>query len=695
MAVMKRSFLILFSAVLVLAGFAGVQTASAADSAEKTITILHTNDTHAKVGPKDGGMGFAKLATLVKELEADNPNTLLLDAGDTLHGTPFATVEKGESITQIMNKIGYDGMAAGNHDFNYGYDRLLELREMLEFPILSANVRYKKDETRLLKPYEVKEVDGVKIGIFGLSTPETHFKTNPKNVEGLDFTDPVKEAQEMVQVLKETEQVDVVVALTHLGIDASSTDTSIKVAEGAPGIDIIVDGHSHSTLVNGQEEGENTLIVSAGEHTKNLGVVQLTFDADNNLTDKNARLITQEEAANTAEDSDVKALIENIKKEQDGILSEKIGTTETLLDGVREHVRAGETNLGNLLTDAMIAATDADASITNGGGIRDSIQAGDITKGDVINVLPFGNFLVTKEFTGEQIKAALEHGTSDYPNVKGAFPHVAGMTFEIDLKAEKGNRVTNLTIDGKPAELAKTYTVATNDFMAVGGDDYTMFADGPLVNEYGALDEILIDYIKENSPINAKIEGRVAAALPFNDVSKTAWSRMFIADLYSKDLIKGTSATTFSPKAELTRVQFASMLVRALDLKATAKTPFTDISNFPKEIQDEIAAAFEAGLVKGVSATKFNPKASIKRYEMALMLERAYEYKTEADYKAKEDAPFTDISHLTDEAKEAIAAAYELQFVQGYGNNDFRPTGKASREEAAKVTSVFLNKVNN
>ncbi|GAE44113.1 bifunctional metallophosphatase/5'-nucleotidase [Mesobacillus boroniphilus] len=178
----KKGFITLASTLIVFSGFGAGFTASAEEVGSKKITILHTNDSHGRIdeGQYDG-MGFAKLSTLVKQYEALNPNTLLLDAGDTLHGTTFATLEKGESITKVMNEVGYDGMAAGNHDFNYGYQRLLELEEKMIFPVLSANVR-KQDGSLLLKPYEIKEVDGLKLGIFGLSTPETHYKTHPKTL---------------------------------------------------------------------------------------------------------------------------------------------------------------------------------------------------------------------------------------------------------------------------------------------------------------------------------------------------------------------------------------------------------------------------------------------------------------------------------------------------------------------------------
>ncbi|MCP1160552.1 MULTISPECIES: bifunctional metallophosphatase/5'-nucleotidase [Bacillus] len=516
MNILKKGFAVLTAAFVIGSGIGPAVSANAEESAAgtKKITILHTNDSHGRAVESDNdGMGFAKISTLVKKFESENPNTLLLDAGDTFHGTNFATLNKGDSIAEIMNKVGYDGMAAGNHDFNYGYQRLLELEKKVVFPVLSANVK-KQDGTRLLKPYEIKEVDGIKLGIFGLSTPETHYKTHPKNVEGLTFTDPAAEAREMVKELK-AQNVDAIIAVTHLGIDESSTDTSIKVAKEAPGIDLIVDGHSHSVLVEGLKGENDTLIVSAGEYTKNLGTVELTFDGKK-IVSKTAKLIKKEETADIVPDPAVEEVIKKIQSAQEEILSQVIGKTAVKLDGEREQVRGGETNLGNLITDAMVDVTGADMAITNGGGIRASIDAGDITKGDVITVLPFGNYIVTKKLKGLQIKAGIENGVSAYPDVKGAFPHVSGLTFAIDPSQPAGSRVHSMKIDGKAVDMNKEYVVATNDFMAAGGDEYTSFNDSPILNEYQALDEALINYIQKIGTVNAKVEGRVVSA-PLNE----------------------------------------------------------------------------------------------------------------------------------------------------------------------------------
>lgn len=472
------------------------------------ITLLHTNDTHGRADGSDG-MGFAKISALAHQFAADYPNTLLLDAGDTFHGTNFATLQRGESIANVMNRVGYDAMAAGNHDFNYGYERLLELEDMTIFPVLSANVK-REDGSRLLEPYVIKEVDGVKIGLFGLTTPETTYKTHPNNVEGLVFTDPAEEARHIVAEL--APQVDVIIAVTHLGIDASSTDTSIKVAKEAPGIDVIVDGHSHSTLVEGLQGDHDTLIVSAGEYTKNLGVVELILDEHNRIISKTAKLITEEDASDVDADPAIEQLINEVKADQESILSEVIGYSAVRLEGDREFVRTGETNLGNLITDAMLDITGADVALTNGGGIRASIEVGEITKGDVITVLPFGNFITTKEVSGADLKAALENGASAYPESKGAFAHVSGMTYKIDASLPAGNRVHSVMVNGEPLQLDRMYTLATNDFIAAGGDEYEMFVDSPITGEYPALDEALMAYIQKIGEVNAAVEGRIQAA---------------------------------------------------------------------------------------------------------------------------------------------------------------------------------------
>lgn len=496
------SLMVILSMVLTLvfAPVAGVY----ADENAVTITIIHTNDTHSRV---EAGIGFAKVAAKVKELKATNPNTLVIDAGDTFHGQTFSTISKGESIIKIMNTIGYDLMTPGNHDFNYGQGRLMELAKMAQFPIISANL-VKADGATLLEPYVIKEVGGLKIGIFGLSTPETAYKTNPKNVEGLTFANPVDTAKKIVAELL-AKEVDAIVAVTHLGIDKESIDTSYLVRDNVESIDLIIDGHSHSTLDKIDNEGKAVKIVSTGQYNDNLGIVNLNF-VDGELKAVESTSFASEEAATLEADADITAIIAETTEANKVITSVVVGKTDVELDGVREHVRGGETNLSNLITDAMLKASGADVAITNGGGIRASIKAGDITMEEIITVLPFGNYVIVKEYKGAQVLGALEHGTVNYPELAGSFAQVAGLTYTLDLNEEAGKRVKDVKINGAALDLEKTYKVATNDFMAVGGDGYTMLEEGNLVVELSGLDEVLIEYVQGLESIPATVQPRMA-----------------------------------------------------------------------------------------------------------------------------------------------------------------------------------------
>lgn len=511
------------------------------------ITIMHTNDTHSRVSEGDG-MGLAKVSSFIKELKQQNPNALVLDAGDTFHGQTIATLSKGESIANIMNTIGYDAMAPGNHDFNYGYERLAELDKITNFPILAANIK-KADGSDLFTPYIIKEIAGVKIGIFGLATPETTYKTHPDNVKGLAFKDPVEAAAEMVALLKD--QTDVIIALAHLGMDEASVDTSTRVAAEVEGIDLIVDGHSHTVLEQGKLIG-STMIVSTGEFDKNFGIVDLLV-TNGKVSDIQADLISKEEASVTVPDEAVKKAVDAITAEQAFILNQVVGKTSVDLEGAREKVRTGETNLGNLITDAMIAETGADCALTNGGGIRASIPGGDITKGQVITVLPFGNYIVTKKVPGSDIKAALELGTGSYPAALGGFPHVSGIRYTIDTTMTAGDRVVDITVKGQPLDLQKEYILATNDFMAVGGDNYTMFADNEILNEYCSLDEAVIEYILAKGTVSPALEARISVKEAAVAEVKEEYYIVKKGDWLSKIAIKFN--TTWQKLQELNKIK--------------------------------------------------------------------------------------------------------------------------------------------
>lgn len=474
--------------------------------------VMHVNDIHGRVDAgKYDGMGLARVSTMVKQTRAEDPNVLFLDAGDTIHGTVFAALTKGASVVRVMNEMGYDAMTTGNHDYNYGLDRIEKLQNTMNFPVLVSNLTYKDTGEKAFKPYTIKTLpNGVRVGIFGLATPETAYKTNPTNVEAVTFDDPIASAKESVAALK-AEGVNYIVALSHLGVDEDSVYTSIKLAQEVDGIDLIVDGHSHTTLEEGMQV-KDTLIVQSGFYDKNLGEVTVKLGKDGSKVET-AKLFTKEYAMeNVEEDPAVRAIIEEVNTENEKITSVVVGETPVLLDGERNDVRAGETNLGDMITEAMLTKTGAEGVITNGGGIRASIQKGTITRGNIISVLPFGNYVVVKEITGQDLKDAIENGVQSYPDARGAFPHVAGFTFKFDPMKEVGNKVYDVTFNnGEKLDLARTYKIATNDFMAVGGDKYASLKGKKTVNEYESIEEILGEYIKTNGITHTTVDGRVFA----------------------------------------------------------------------------------------------------------------------------------------------------------------------------------------
>jgi 2',3'-cyclic-nucleotide 2'-phosphodiesterase (5'-nucleotidase family) len=474
---------------------------------EVELRIYHINDVHSRVEEGSySGMGYAKISTLIDQGRKEKENVLFLDAGDSFHGQIIANINEGESIAYLLNLMDLDALTLGNHDFNYGQDRLTELSYITDFPLLAANLE--RDDGNKIKykdDYLIKEYDGLKVGIFGLATPETSYKTHPKNVVGLNFKDPAAVAQEMVDELRD--EVDVLIALAHLGISKESEYTSIDVAEKVDGIDFIIDGHSHNVLPYGQLVND-TMILQAGEYAKNLGMVDLTVD-NGEITDMKVSMLTKEMAEDVKPDPIIELVVERLNRANEKITSQVVGSTQVELVGERGQVRTGETNLGNLITDAMKWKLDADAAITNGGGIRASIDSGEITQGEVITVLPFGNTAMAIELSGADLKAALEHGVSQYPATEGLFPQVSGIEFTFDDDAEPGNRVQEVWVGGEPLNENEDYVVVTNDFMKAGGDGYSMFTDAPIVREAGGLEEVVMEYIEETGPVAPEVEGRI------------------------------------------------------------------------------------------------------------------------------------------------------------------------------------------
>ena len=469
-----------------------------------SVVILHTNDVHARVeGDDKSQIGYPRLISIAKELRKDN-EVILLDAGDVLHGTAFANLTQGESIVDLMNLAGYSALAPGNHDFNYGYDRLMELEKKMDFPLVNANIYI--DGEHAFAPYAIVQAGTKNIAVIGAANPQMQSAIHPDRIKGLEFKD-YEIIEKTVEEIKP--QVDAVIILAHWGAN-DAYDPNSSILAKIPGVDLVVDGHSHTPLEEIKQTENAALVVSAGEHMKHIGRVIMDF-TENGVICK-ADSISFEEAQNYAPDEEAVQLIQKLKAEQQELLSVVIGKTNVSLDGERETNRTGETNLGNLATDALIWYSKADFAFTNGGGIRTSIPKGDITQGDIIEVFPFGNSVVVIEATGEQILAAMEHGLSLYPETNCGLPQIRGGKIVYNPENPAGERIVEMEIQGKPVEKDKKYTVVTNDFTAAGGDGYEMLKDCPVLRYQGTLDEAFIEYIKEIGVVDIGIEGRMVRA---------------------------------------------------------------------------------------------------------------------------------------------------------------------------------------
>ena len=654
-----------------------------ATMAGKTV-ILHTNDVHGAVN------GYACIAALKADYEAKGAEVILVDAGDFSQGTTYVSSTKGADAVTMMNAAGYDVVTLGNHEFDYGYAQLKENMSKAKFKVVCADV-FNEDGTPIFDAsYTYTTKSGVKVGFFGMETPETQTKANPALIKGLTFATGdafTKAAADQVAALKDA---DVVICLAHLGIDAESAPyRSTDLYAAVKGIDFIIDGHSHTVMTKG-EKGEP--IQSTGTAFANIGVIVI-----DNATKKIESNSLFEIKEDTAKDATVaaaaKTIVDRVNAEYDVVFAK----SEVTLNGAKapNGNRDSETNNGDLITDAMLwkvmqnkegLTVDADhvVAITNGGGIRAAIEPGDVTKKDINTVLPFGNTVVTIYITGEELLEVLEASTYSLP--VGGFPQVAGINYTIstavayDANAETYpastyygpksiNRVTINSINGKEFKADDTYAVVTNDFSAAGGDTYYAFKAATAKFDTGIpLDEAVMEYVtKELKGVigtqYAAPQGRILLN-PFKDVKVSSWFGKYVIDLYNDGVINGTSATTYAPNDTLTwAAALKLLLVSNGDLKAADATG----ADWSKNV---IAKAAELGLV----AADLDGTKAISRLEfcqVAAKLNKLAESKTE--------------SKFTDCTDGYVMALVDAKVISGMTETTFEPAASLTRAQIAKI----------
>ena len=486
----------------------------ASDASLPEATILHTNDVHGRIVEEKGVIGDAKLATVIKEERAKNPQTLVVDAGDAFQGLPISNSSKGEERAKILNEIGYDAMAVGNHEFDFGLDEAKKYKEILNFPLLSANTY--ANNARVFQASTIvdkdKNVEGDEFVVIGVTTPETATKTHPKNIQGVTFADPITEVN---RVIDEVEARAAAEGKTYKNLaEALSKNAKLKGKRVT-----VIDGHSHT--VESTTYGENVTYNQTGSYLHNIGKV--TFKANQLLGDP--QQIPAATAKKASPDPVVAEMVKKIKEKYDAENAKVIVANSPVeLNGDRENVRVRETNLGNVVADALYKygqtgfANKTDLAVTNGGGLRETIAKDKpITKGSVIAVLPFGNTISQIKVTGQNIadmfakslgsilqekdgKPVLDENGQPLLEPSGGFLQVSGakVYYDTTLPAEK--RILRIEIKNKETgayealDLAKTYYLTTNDFLAAGGDGYTML--GGAREEGPSMDVAFAEYLE-------------------------------------------------------------------------------------------------------------------------------------------------------------------------------------------------------
>lgn len=654
-----------------------------ATMAGKTV-ILHTNDVHGAIA------GYAYIAQLKADYEAKGAEVILVDAGDYSQGEVYVSDTKGLDAVEMMNATGYNVVSLGNHEFDYGFAQLKDNMSKAKFKVLCADV-FNADGTPIFDAnYTYTTKSGVKIGFFGMETPETQTKANPALIKGLTFaTDDAftKAAADQVKALKDD---DIVICVSHLGVDAESKPyRSTDLYAAVKGIDFIIDAHSHTVMTKG-ENGEP--IQSTGTKFANIGVIVID-DASKKIESNSLCEIKEDTAKDAAVAAAAQKIIDRIDKEYGAVFAK----SEVELNGAKapNGNRDSETNNGDLITDAMLwkvmqnkegLTVDADhvVAITNGGGIRDYIKVGDVTKKDIKTVLPFGNTVAVIYVTGAELLEALEASTYSLP--VGGFPQVCGISYTIsmavayDANAETYpsstyygpktiNRVSINSINGKEFKVDDTYAVVTNNFVADGGDTYYAFAAATSKFDTGmTLDVAVMEYItKELKGVigkqYAEPQGRILMN-PFKDVKVSSWFGKYVIDLYNDGIINGTSATTYAPNDTLTwAAALKLLLVSHGDLKAADATG-ADWS------KNTIAKAAELGLV----AADLDGAKAISRLEfcqVAAKLNKLAESKTE--------------SKFTDCADGYVMALVDAKVISGMTETTFEPDASLTRAQIAKI----------
>ncbi|MDR0963933.1 MAG: 5'-nucleotidase C-terminal domain-containing protein [Clostridium sp.] len=505
------TFLFIFSTLT----FLPLQTVYAAQATGSTpaVVILHTGDVHGSFAASEDAIGHDVIAAYYQQTKAQTPATFLVDTGDALQGNFFVNSNLGEAAVDIMNTVRYDVMSLGNHDFDFEWSQTLALAKMAQFPFLTQESVIAGDDA--IASTTMIDRGGYKIGFFGITTPETKQSSNGGFDRDFGTIDSlINYATETASSLR-AQGADLVICLSHLGVVAESGDlsfgTSYALSAGAKGIDVIIDGHSHTPLDEVVQKDGDIPITSAGSDGESIGVVE--FYLENETLVPHLRSIAKADVSSIAPDAEVTNVIDEWIAAEKVAGDKVVGHSPVSLDFNETSVRTTETAIGNLVADALLYATGADISLVNGGNICAALPKGDVTRAQINAVLPYANMVLSAQVSGSVIKQVLEHSVSAYPQSQGGFMQVAGMSFVFDPSKPAGSRIVSVTVDGKDLADDQTYQVVSNDFIVAGGDGYEMLIEPFLtatIHNPSDMAEVFAAYITNNSDsLDPKVEGRI------------------------------------------------------------------------------------------------------------------------------------------------------------------------------------------
>lgn len=717
---MKKLIALLLAVCMVL-GL--MTTVFAADEKSNDIVILHTDDAHCGV---NDNLGYAGVAAYKAEMQKTHNYVALVDCGDAIQGESIGTLSAGAYLVDIMNEVGYDFAAFGNHEFDYKLPQLAKLTKQAKYQYLACNFKYIGKGTSDLnyKPYEIVTYGDKKVAFIGIVTPESFTKSTPAYFQDesgnyiYSFSEDETGTALYETVQKTVDEVraagaDYVIAMGHLG-NEGITDrwTSKAVIANTTGIDAVLDGHDHIAGVQkvANKDGKQIVLTEPGTKFENLG--KLTIKTDGTIT---AELISPKEF--TEKDAGITAYITKLTDTFKEYVSKVVAKSSIALPDKDENgnrlVRNHETALGDLCADAFRVMMDADIGIMNGGGIRKPIKAGDITLDNILSVFPWGNLPCKMEVTGQTVLDMLEMGAINYPEESGGFLSVSGLKYTIMAGVpssieltDKGEfskvagkyRVTNVQVLNKktneyePLDLNKTYTLGGIDYTILYcGDGFTMFNDSKVLKAGDASytdAQMVVDYIENKlggtiGEEYAKPQGRISVN---TDIKGSDWFYEAVNYVLSNGLMTGTSNTTFTPNGALTRGMLVTVLYRMAGspkVEGKVSEKFSDCTD-GSWYADAVLWASANKVVDGYEDGTFKPTKSITRQEMAKVL---YGYDKIGGKTAEgitEKLTYTDLDAIADWALEAVTYCTAEKYLAG-SNGAFSPKGTATRAMGAKV----------